>query len=66
MDAGRKVIQQRLRGFPQLVADCGPAAVRYAKCVVSRDDLKKDACLQEFNEFRKCLHRAARSRGTKI
>jgi len=63
MDSVRKA-QSRLKGFPQLMAECGIPAVSYAKCVVVQDNLKQDACLKEFEELRKCIHKAARKIGT--
>lgn len=65
MDAVRKA-QIRMRGFPQLMAECGGPAVSYAKCVVVQDNLKQNACLQEFNELRKCIHKAAKKMGTRV
>lgn len=64
MDSVRKA-QARLRGFPQLLAECGGPAVAYAKCVAVQEHVKKDACLHEFNELRRCLHKAARKMATR-
>ena len=65
MDSVRKA-QNRLKVFPQLLADCGGPAISYAKCVVVQENLKQNACLQEFNELRKCIHKAARKIGTRV
>lgn len=65
MDSVRKA-QNRLKFFPQLMAECGSPAVSYAKCVVVQENLKQNACVQEFNELRKCLHKAARKVGTRV
>ena len=65
MDPVRKA-QMQLKGFPQLVAECGIPAVSYAKCVVVQENLKHNACLREFEELRKCIHRAARKIGTRV
>jgi len=66
MDPVRKA-QARLKVFPQLLAECGSPAVAYAKCVVTQDqNVRKDACLHEFNQLRQCLHKAARKIGTRV
>ena len=65
MDSVRKA-QLRLRVFPQLIGECGGPAVSYAKCVVVQENLKHNACVQEFNELRKCIHKAARKVGTRV
>lgn len=66
MDPVRKA-QARLKVFPQLLAECGGPAAAYAKCVVVQDhSVRKDACLHEFNELRRCIHKAARKIGTRV
>ncbi len=65
MDPARRA-QMRLKGFPQLVADCGLPAVEYAKCVLVQENLKQNACLKEFQQFKNCLHKAARRAGTRL
>lgn len=48
---------QRLLRYPAAISKCSTQSIAYAKCVVanSENNLKKDACLKEFNLFKDCV-----------
>uniref|UniRef100_A0A8C5IDL7 NADH:ubiquinone oxidoreductase complex assembly factor 8 n=1 Tax=Junco hyemalis TaxID=40217 RepID=A0A8C5IDL7_JUNHY len=54
----------RLRRFPAALAACGDQAAAYGRCVAAAAagpaELRRDACLQEFQALRECFARAVR------
>lgn len=61
-----KKAHKRLGMYPKLLAKCGESASVYAKCVVKNDSIKKNDCLNEFNDFKSCLLKAAKDLKTKM
>ncbi len=48
--------QQRLTKYSTSIAKCASQSLAYAKCVVANsENLKKDACVSEFNLFKDCV-----------
>ncbi|NWT59043.1 NDUF8 factor, partial [Erythrocercus mccallii] len=54
----------RLRRFPAALAACGDQAAAYGRCVAAAAagaaELRRDACLEEFQALRECFARAVR------
>ncbi|KAK7591229.1 hypothetical protein V9T40_002842 [Parthenolecanium corni] len=65
MDAVTKA-RTRLRMYPRLIAECRHEGKIYASCVASQEDIKQNACVNEFQQFRNCVLRAAVKLGTNI
>lgn len=61
-----KSAKQRFRQYPALLAHCGKAAKKYATCSITSSHLSKNDCLQEFNELKACLLKAAATKNTKL
>lgn len=54
---------QRLLKYPLAVSKCSVQAGVYAKCVVDNsENLRKDNCLREFNEFKACVNNALKKK----
>uniref|UniRef100_A0A3B1JQ55 NADH:ubiquinone oxidoreductase complex assembly factor 8 n=1 Tax=Astyanax mexicanus TaxID=7994 RepID=A0A3B1JQ55_ASTMX len=51
--------RERMRRFPDLLAQCSTEAAVYGKCVVStttgKQELKKDLCVKEFEALKTCF-----------
>ncbi|TSK14786.1 NADH dehydrogenase [ubiquinone] 1 alpha subcomplex assembly factor 8 [Bagarius yarrelli] len=51
--------RERMRRFPELLAQCSVEAAAYSKCVVftttGNRELKKDLCLKEFEALKSCF-----------
>ncbi|KAL6475414.1 hypothetical protein MHYP_G00164540 [Metynnis hypsauchen] len=60
--------RERMRRFPDLLAQCSTEAAAYGKCVVAtttgKQELKKDLCAKEFEALKACFVSAAK-RGMK-
>ncbi|KAL2078287.1 hypothetical protein ACEWY4_025972 [Coilia grayii] len=56
--------RERMRLFPELLAQCAVEATAYGKCVtattVGKQELKKDLCLKEFEALKTCFTTAVR------
>lgn len=66
MDSVAKA-RERFAKYPLIYAKCSKQGAVYAKCVlVKEDSVKKDDCLKEFQEFKACLHSAAKGMKTRI
>ncbi|CAA9999642.1 unnamed protein product [Nesidiocoris tenuis] len=65
MEAVKKA-RARMRTFPAILNDCRLEGRIYAKCVTKFDDVRKDNCLNEFNEFMKCVHTSSKNRKVKF
>uniref|UniRef100_A0A3B5BEV1 NADH:ubiquinone oxidoreductase complex assembly factor 8 n=1 Tax=Stegastes partitus TaxID=144197 RepID=A0A3B5BEV1_9TELE len=54
--------RERLRRFPELLAQCSDEAAVYGKCVAAstkgREELKKDLCAREFEALKTCFANA--------
>jgi len=47
---------QRLFKYSSAIANCSTPASLYAKCIVEKtENLKKDDCLKEFQQFKDCI-----------
>jgi hypothetical protein len=47
---------QRLFKYSSAIAHCSAAGSVYAKCIVQNtENLKKDDCLKEFQQFKDCI-----------
>ncbi|XP_039937420.1 NADH dehydrogenase [ubiquinone] 1 alpha subcomplex assembly factor 8 [Hirundo rustica] len=55
----------RLRRFPAALAACGDQAAAYGRCVAAAAagpaELRRDACLEQFQALRECFARAAKA-----
>lgn len=61
MEPGTRAIQRartKLGNYSKALGMCSTEASEYAKCVVSKEDLKKDDCAKEFLRFNKCFKQA--------
>ncbi|XP_023140778.1 NADH dehydrogenase [ubiquinone] 1 alpha subcomplex assembly factor 8 [Amphiprion ocellaris] len=58
--------RERLRIFPELLAQCADEAAVYGKCVAAtttgKQELKKDLCVKEFEALKTCFTNAAKKR----
>lgn len=52
--------------YPKLLAECGSAAVNYARCVALKENVMKGDCAKEFVAFKQCVTEAARKMKTKL
>uniref|UniRef100_A0A3P8RMQ1 NADH:ubiquinone oxidoreductase complex assembly factor 8 n=1 Tax=Amphiprion percula TaxID=161767 RepID=A0A3P8RMQ1_AMPPE len=54
--------RERLRIFPELLAQCADEAAVYGKCVAAtttgKQELKKDLCVKEFEALKTCFTNA--------
>ncbi|XP_063077156.1 NADH dehydrogenase [ubiquinone] 1 alpha subcomplex assembly factor 8 [Engraulis encrasicolus] len=59
--------RERMRLFPELLAQCAAEATAYGKCVtattVGKQELKKDLCQKEFESLKTCFTKAAKKAG---
>ncbi|KAG9332157.1 hypothetical protein JZ751_015733 [Albula glossodonta] len=59
--------RDRMRRFPDLLAQCSIEAVAYGKCVsattTGRQELRKDLCVREFEALKTCFTTAAKKGG---
>ncbi|XP_036399097.1 NADH dehydrogenase [ubiquinone] 1 alpha subcomplex assembly factor 8 [Megalops cyprinoides] len=59
--------RERMRRFPELLAQCAGEAAAYGKCVsattTGRQELRKDSCVAEFEALKKCFVSAAKKGG---
>ncbi|XP_014206558.1 uncharacterized protein LOC106638053 [Copidosoma floridanum] len=61
-----KRAKERFRKYPALVAECRELGAQYATCVLSKRDVKKDDCKEEFEKFKACLLKAAARNKTRL
>ncbi|XP_022598571.1 NADH dehydrogenase [ubiquinone] 1 alpha subcomplex assembly factor 8 [Seriola dumerili] len=58
--------REKLRLFPDLLAQCAVEAAAYGKCVAAtttgRQELQKDLCAKEFEALKTCFTNAAKKR----
>ncbi|CAJ1080758.1 NADH dehydrogenase 1 alpha subcomplex assembly factor 8 [Labrus bergylta] [Xyrichtys novacula] len=58
--------REKLRVFPELLAQCSAEAAAYGKCVAattsSSQELKKDLCAKEFEALKTCFVNAAKKK----
>ncbi|XP_067344225.1 NADH dehydrogenase [ubiquinone] 1 alpha subcomplex assembly factor 8 [Channa argus] len=58
--------REKIRLFPELLAQCTGEAAAYGKCVAAtttdRQELKKDLCAKEFEALKTCFLNAAKKR----
>lgn len=56
-------VVQRLTRLSTSIAQCSTQSAAYARCIVTHsEDLKKDTCLNEFNQFRDCVKNALKKK----
>ncbi|KAG5262932.1 hypothetical protein AALO_G00280600 [Alosa alosa] len=59
--------RDRMKLFPELLAQCVPEATAYGKCVtattVGKQELQKDLCVKEFEALKTCFTSAAKKAG---
>lgn len=65
MESVRKA-NQRMKKFPLVFKECKESASTYARCVAVKDNVLKGDCEKEFQNFKKCLVKAAAKMGTKL
>lgn len=65
MEAVKKA-KNRMQQLPGLLMDCKAEASVYAKCVIRSEDVKKNDCQNEFNDFLECIRKNAAKRKTRI
>ena len=57
----------RLATYPLHLANCGPQAVAYGRCVGDLlGEVRKDQCGQQFKVFMQCIRQSAKTLGTKL
>lgn len=56
----------RSRQYPIILAKCSKEGSVYAKCVLKRDNVNKDDCVEQFKHFKSCLQKAASAMKMKI
>lgn len=56
----------RSRQYPIILTKCSKEAGVYAKCVLKRDNIIKDDCIEEFKHFKSCLQKTASAMKMKI
>ncbi|KAM9838060.1 NADH dehydrogenase [ubiquinone] 1 alpha subcomplex assembly factor 8 [Aulostomus maculatus] len=58
--------REKMRHFPELLAQCSVEAATYGKCVTAtttgRQELRKDLCAKEFEALRTCFANAAKKK----
>ncbi|XP_043109591.1 NADH dehydrogenase [ubiquinone] 1 alpha subcomplex assembly factor 8 [Puntigrus tetrazona] len=58
--------RERMRLFPELLAQCSGEAAAYGKCVAStttgNQELTKNMCVKEFEALKSCFQSAAKKR----
>lgn len=65
MESVRKA-KDRFKQYPMLLAKCKSEANNYAKCVLKRDTVNQNDCLEEFKLFKNCLQKTATNLKTRI
>ncbi|KAJ8283160.1 hypothetical protein COCON_G00020100 [Conger conger] len=59
--------RERMRRFPELLAQCGSEAAAYGKCVSattkSKQELQRDLCAAEFTALKRCFATAVKKGG---
>ncbi|XP_049819716.1 uncharacterized protein LOC109609004 [Aethina tumida] len=58
--------KNRYRQFPMILAKCSKEATNYAQCVLKRDNVALNDCVEEFKNFRSCLQKTASNLKTRI
>ncbi|XP_061725028.1 uncharacterized protein LOC133530977 [Cydia pomonella] len=59
--------RERFAKYPLIFAKCSKQSALYARCVLQLEDqVKKDSCAKEFQEFKNCLQSAAKDLKTRI
>lgn len=61
-----KRAQNRFRQYPMILGKCKNEATLYAKCVLKKDNVIMNDCVNEFSQFKNCLQRAALELKTRI
>lgn len=49
-----------------ILGKCGKEATAYAQCVLKKDSVKKDSCVEEFKVFKGCLKKTAANMKTRL
>lgn len=65
MEAVNKA-KERFAKYPLVFVKCSKQATLYARCVLLNEDVKKDECTKEFQEFKSCLQSAAKDMKTRL
>ncbi|CAJ0887892.1 5190_t:CDS:2 [Entrophospora sp. SA101] len=55
-----KIIKEKrsISIFKQGISKCSVPGMKYAKCITSQlDNIQKDLCLKEFQEFKQCVQK---------
>jgi len=60
MESVRKA-RQRMAALPKLVTKCSVEASAYAKCISAKEDVKLNDCAKQFEAFRTCVEKQAKS-----
>jgi len=51
-----------MAAFPKLVTQCSVEASSYARCILAKDtDVKLNDCAKQFESFRTCVEKQAKS-----
>lgn len=61
-----KKAKDRFRKYPLILGKCKNEASLYAKCVLKKDNVSVNDCLDEFKSFKNCLQKMACSMKTRI
>ncbi|XP_077990453.1 NADH dehydrogenase [ubiquinone] 1 alpha subcomplex assembly factor 8-like [Glandiceps talaboti] len=52
-----QVARRKLAAFPKIVSECSKEGAVYAQCVSTKENLKKNDCLKEFEVFKDCIQK---------
>lgn len=61
-----KKANQRFRRYPALLAKCSEAAATYAACVTRDLNVTHKFCEKEYQQFIKCIQKAAMEMNTRL
>lgn len=65
MESVRKA-KQRFRQYPVVLSKCKNEAAGYAKCVLKKDNVNLNDCVNEFKQFKDCLQKSAAALKTRV
>ncbi|KAK2144745.1 hypothetical protein LSH36_734g01013 [Paralvinella palmiformis] len=54
--------RDRMKSFPKALVSCSAEATIYAKCVSTRNNLKKDDCQKQFVAMKTCFEKVMKRR----
>lgn len=61
-----KKAKARFRQYPVVLAKCKTEGSVYAKCVLKKDSVNLNDCMEEFKKFKTCLQKNAMSMNVRL